>query len=425
MGPKLTIKPSAEMSLKGQALRDLVVERLVVAADEIFALFERTFAEYEEEFVRSKLLQQQRLHKEDGQNPPQQQQPAQEEHPPLDFLFPPSAVKTEEEEADNSAFLQREAATEQGEDAVGAEEPGCSLNPHSDNDEQPYSCSDSDGSDGWVHLAKAATANDEQGEKAMNEFVDEDIPALYKSLFCPELGSKKVKRNDSDLPRPFKCTVCGKAFETDELFEKHAFMHNVQSPPFRCPVCNKPCSNKSSFKKHLNIHTEDRPFRCPVCKKGFNQKCNLKRHMQTHNEEKSFSCPECGLRLKQQHNLLRHISAVHRGEKPYSCPVCDKAFAQKTVYIIHMRTHTGEKPFTCTICKKRFRDKCHLKRHVKTHGEQAAAHIEALDSASAQYDAGNIAKIVDRNLAAIVDMHQSSLFSPDTSAETKASEHTH
>ena len=39
---------------KGQTLRALVNERLTAAAQEIFALFERTIAEYEEELCRSK-----------------------------------------------------------------------------------------------------------------------------------------------------------------------------------------------------------------------------------------------------------------------------------------------------------------------------------------------------------------------------------
>ncbi|KAJ0066248.1 hypothetical protein NL108_004127 [Boleophthalmus pectinirostris] len=39
---------------KSQTLRALVNERLTAAAEEIFALFERTIAEYEEEVCRSK-----------------------------------------------------------------------------------------------------------------------------------------------------------------------------------------------------------------------------------------------------------------------------------------------------------------------------------------------------------------------------------
>ncbi len=39
---------------KGQMLRALVKQRLSLAAEEIFGLFERTIAEYEEELCRSK-----------------------------------------------------------------------------------------------------------------------------------------------------------------------------------------------------------------------------------------------------------------------------------------------------------------------------------------------------------------------------------
>lgn len=42
------------MSKKVQILRSLVEERLIAAAEEIFGLFEKTIAEYEEELCQTK-----------------------------------------------------------------------------------------------------------------------------------------------------------------------------------------------------------------------------------------------------------------------------------------------------------------------------------------------------------------------------------
>uniref|UniRef100_A0A3B3Z6W2 C2H2-type domain-containing protein n=1 Tax=Periophthalmus magnuspinnatus TaxID=409849 RepID=A0A3B3Z6W2_9GOBI len=139
--------------------------------------------------------------------------------------------------------------------------------------------------------------------------------------------------------------------------------------PYTCSVCSKYFSQKNHLKRHMRSHYTE-PFRCSVCSKEFTQKAHLKRHMHSHSEEKSFSCPECGLRLKQQHNMHRHISAVHRREKPFSCLFCQKAFAQKSDFIIHMRTHTGEKPFVCTYCRKGFRVRSQLNTHLRIHTQE-------------------------------------------------------
>ncbi|XP_055078082.1 uncharacterized protein LOC129456276 [Periophthalmus magnuspinnatus] len=124
------------MSLKVHALRGLVMERLTAAADEIFALFERTFAQYEEE-VLGKLLQQPRvvLYKEDIQTvtvgedirsdqiikEEEQINNEQEVDPPIKVQYPISADENRQDPS--------------GEQCDG-EEPGCSA------DGQTYSCSD-------------------------------------------------------------------------------------------------------------------------------------------------------------------------------------------------------------------------------------------------------------------------------------------
>lgn len=58
------------MSVKVELLRSLVEQRLTAAAEEIFGLFERTIAEYEEELCRTKEEnQRQRLILDDDWNP--------------------------------------------------------------------------------------------------------------------------------------------------------------------------------------------------------------------------------------------------------------------------------------------------------------------------------------------------------------------
>ncbi|XP_072319464.1 uncharacterized protein [Eucyclogobius newberryi] len=310
---------------KNQALRDLVMQRLESAAEEVFALIEKVFAEYEEEIVRLK-----RVKLRQGQSVQHKQQYVQTfvrpevipEHKveektlcsSLEFAFTSLPLKSEDD-IDKSAFLQQEPDELNGQ--FGAEEPGCSL------DLQPiniariqYSCSDADDSEDWENPAQSLDS-----QKGTSNGRSKKRRKRHQGLIDGGVTIKKEKE-DSDtfvLNGPFSDAV-----ET----------------PFSCSVPNS----------------------------------SLSLAAQTHWSCKSVSCPECGVRLHRQHSLERHISAVHRREKPFRCTVCEKRFARKTDCAIHMRVHTGERPYSCPVCEKTFNVKNSLRRHLKLHKAHAGVH---------------------------------------------------
>ncbi|KAK7930646.1 hypothetical protein WMY93_007041 [Mugilogobius chulae] len=168
---------------KKQALRDLVTERLVCAADEIFALIEKAFAEYEEEIVRlkwAKVQQEQNCAQQkqaDVQIPlasPEVILEPKVEDPTLctslDFEFPPLPVKSEDD-LSKTTFLQLQElpAKENEQGSTGQlqgrqEEPGCSSDLQPKDNEAPYSCSDTDDSADWDNSARKSTQNNQESQ---------------------------------------------------------------------------------------------------------------------------------------------------------------------------------------------------------------------------------------------------------------------
>lgn len=298
---------------KTQALRDLVVQRLVFAADEIFALFEQTFAQYQLEYqqvLMSNLLQDHKYHvqqegpKEDQQTGDVQTVMVQtdvqpnlrcikyeEEEIPLDLQFHPLNAQSEEN-INQATYFKQEPAEKHGQEAIGvkydgeesdeSETPGSSLD--SDKDFAPCSNSETDNSEDWEPTPKKKRASRKRNNG---------------------LGSNKQKDNE-DIP-------------------------------------NQPL-----------IALKDKLFSCPVCHKGFAGNYYLKAHMRIHTGEKPFRCEPCGLSFAFQQNYRQHNFTYHQSEKPYKCRVCDQRFADKSELNGHQETHKDKEPYKCLNCNKTF-----------------------------------------------------------------------
>ncbi|XP_073319158.1 uncharacterized protein [Pagrus major] len=346
---------------KVQTLRVFVKQRLTAAAEEIFELFERTIAEYEEELGRHRKLldavfkPQVQLHRADVQqlleseeeDPPEQQ----ERSSSLDQEDPPELphIKEEQEELWTSQEGEQLGGLEEADNTKFTFTP-VTVKSEEDDEEKPQSS----------QLHQRQTVEIRDGERLKTEAVGEDC------------GGPEPAWNFNLQPATHDETHHFSEPETDDSCERQSGLYPLQNNdvPVSDVECNtgtlfssSECATSSDYKGQ---EPELNHFSCPVCKKAFKVRINVVRHMRIHTGEKPFSCSICGMRFSRSSNLTSHIR-VHTGEKPFTCSVCKTSFSDRSNLSQHMRIHTGERPFSCLVCDKKFTRSNQLRRHLSVH----------------------------------------------------------
>ncbi|XP_061916155.1 zinc finger protein 664-like [Entelurus aequoreus] len=397
-------------------LKELVKERLMAAADEIFGLFEGTIASYEAELCRTREeneRQRQQLeaacktqiviHLEDIQQligrqdglPPQPQEGS--------FTLTqetPQSLQVKEEEED--LWI-----TQAGERLLGPDLSGVSVKIENPQDKPPESShrhqstgqvppsssslqhiakdigdhcggsqadnllvllSDSDGTTSHCpedrDNTKEPLSSDTDCEVVMRTHTDNKHSECAEKKTGKKLGNIRKRRGE----KTFRCSSCDKAFHYKSDLVNHMRIHTGEKP-FTCVVCGEQFAHKSNMKRHAINHTDEKPFICSVCGKRFYNQLTMESHRRSHTGERPFSCSVCNKTFSQNATVVKHMR-THTGEKPYGCSFCSKAFSQKTNMVSHMRIHTGEKPYSCLMCGKSFSNKSNMQKHIRIHGRK-------------------------------------------------------
>lgn len=169
--------------------------------------------------------------------------------------------------------------------------------------------------------------------------------------------------------KPYKCSLCNKAFTRKHTLSEHIKGIHLGQKPYKCSLCDKAFAGRQALNRHIRIHSEEKTFKCNFCDRVFRRKYDFKNHERTHTGEKPYICLFCRKMFAHSSYMAVH-SRIHRGERPYKCNLCNKTFAYKQYMNQHTRSHSGVKPYKCSMCGKAFTDRQHLKRHTRTHSRE-------------------------------------------------------
>ncbi|XP_034023503.1 zinc finger protein 180-like [Thalassophryne amazonica] len=309
---------------KVQMLRTLVKQRLNAAAEEIFGLYERTIAEYEEELCRSK-----------EENDRQRKL--------LETVFKPEAHK--QSAAVHQMLMCKEETSPQQQEwstSLDQEEP-----------DPPHIKQEEDG---------LPTHHEEKTLQRPLEVHSTNVPVIVVHInsknYENQPQSSHDHQNQVDDER-WQLPACS---SSNELIKGREAEEDLRESE---PDCNldpdghlqPDTENKISISSKTETDNSDGNWKEAMGQNlCFTSLKNLEiplSDVMYNAEEKHFSCLDCGKTFDRKDSLTRHMRS-HTGEKPYSCLVCGERYTQWSHLNYHVRVHTGEKPFRCSVCEKAF-----------------------------------------------------------------------
>ncbi|XP_077440903.1 uncharacterized protein LOC144062949 [Vanacampus margaritifer] len=349
-------------------LRELVKRKLDVAVEEIFALFEATIADYEEQFRRNKETSKQRLLEQIQAVIKPRVRPrrgVRVRHAGKDREDEVSSEEQEEPPAKRKKKAAGRTGLRSSQRKKTKAGGGCREDLQSTPD----------------YLAPISDMDD------MNSDGDSD----YR-----DNAKEPLKINQK-----LKCSECGDLFAHKKDLDRHAKTHTGEKP-LNSAVVRKPSNTVKSFT-------------CSVCTKSFPSRDILIAHIKAHTQEKQSAAGSSSQQvttqagkhskdLDSQPDLLAPVSDMDditadssdsdhggNGEEPLEtkkklkCSECDEMFVHKGDLDRHATTHAGKKPlnsagapkpsvtvktFDCSVCKKSFTSRGILISHIREHTEE-------------------------------------------------------
>ncbi|XP_019752640.1 zinc finger protein 846-like isoform X2 [Hippocampus comes] len=331
-------------------LREVMKERLNVAMQAIYELFETTILEYEEELRRTKVEKERK-----SEQLPEAILESRSFHKDVQQVLvkSPEVVPSEWQQREEKC-LQIKSPTKIEEENIQSCQDWEQLPPHkmvnvgintiSLTDVHLKSEEDKGLSSQFQHtqsVEEKSSHAEADGEHCEESDKIAPLPVV-DAMFFPKIDAPTVSLANSECyaphpanSKPLSFSQCDEAFGKMRSLRPHVRTgQNPAGTHLSCPFCEKTFNFKANLTRHVNIHTGVKPFVCALCGNAFAQSCHLKRHMGTHTSNKRVA------RQYKKTTPVSVVSAVNSCKPAIPCLFCAKGFTKKAYLERHMRTHT-------------------------------------------------------------------------------------
>ncbi|XP_061832795.2 uncharacterized protein [Nerophis lumbriciformis] len=405
-------------------LKELVKERLMAAADEIFALFESTITSYEEELSRTREEKERHrqqleavcktqivLHVEDIQ----QLSGRREVHPPTP-QDGRSALRQEDPQPTHLKEEKKEGCISQsGEECLlGPQEADLTklpltgdsvktedhedkpqvdhlIAPLSDSDDiTSHSAEDKDEDYTQVPLSSdtdgggdTRTHTDNQHPECSEKKTDKKgstcsfgaQSVCNKEDSAPHTdGQQRRQEEHPPTPREGSSTLMQEDPQPPHIKEEEEELWISQSGE-ECFLGPREADLTKLPLTGVSVKTEDHEDKpqvdnllAPLSDSDDMTSHSAEDEDEDNTQEPLSSDTDCegGMRTHTD-NKHPECSENKTDKKRFTCSLCAKSFCVKKDFARHTRTHTGEKPFSCSFCSQRFTQKDNMISHMRTH----------------------------------------------------------
>lgn len=158
-----------------------------------------------------------------------------------------------------------------------------------------------------------------EAEVVLIDNIDKELSSIEPTCWTsmkmeplPIVSSSTPSLSSPDIVEEFRCLVCKKTFSKRCYFTQHNRTAHVGHKPFKCSKCGKKYQTRELLDVHLMKHDGEKPFKCEMCTKSFNHKTDLKRHMILHTAEKPHVCQQCSKGFVRKDHLQKHLESHMR-----------------------------------------------------------------------------------------------------------------
>ncbi|KAK7889183.1 hypothetical protein WMY93_024743 [Mugilogobius chulae] len=349
------------MCEKIDAVRALVSERLTAAAEEIFALVERTIVDYEEELCRSKEENQRKqqlldslldaqLHTTTDVQIQTERNKEQSDVKPKDWNSEFTSLPVKSEESRSSEEVQL-VQMEMGQERLDSEPLTMTMEQHYD-----------------VQIINSITCVQEAERNVPEEISVQESEANVSQETSvqkprrnvrqktsvqesPRNVSKKTSVQDRDKNVPEKSSKRKRKTNPTQETLQQKQTGESRKMPRKSVKSERRGSSGVSRVSPQKIHKKDSSAaaqsKCSKPRRTWSRKSQTFTSLTKKKVKAEFKCSVCEKSYNRFHHLERHIT-VHTGERSFICAICHKTFRLKQYLISHMATHTDERIFSCS-----------------------------------------------------------------------------